>query len=230
MLEELLRRSIIPVIVIDDAEDSEPLAEALLEGGMDVIEITFRTAAAPEAVARIAKKYPEMLLGAGTILTAEQAQCALDSGVSFGLAPGLNPDTVQRFQNAGTLFIPGIMTPSEIEKGLALGCKLLKFFPAETMGGVNMLKALSAPYESQEVKFCPTGGINPGNMNDYLDLPAVATIGGSWLATKSQIAAKEWTTITAQVRNALVRCEAGEESARQMRSPKINRPRNAERL
>lgn len=207
MLEELLRRPIMLVIVIDDAEDAEPLVEALLEGGMDVIEITLRTAAAPEAIARIAKKYPEMLLGAGTVLTAEQAQCALDSGAGFGLAPGLNMDAVQRFKDAGTLCIPGVMTPSEIEKGLGLGCKLLKFFPVEAAGGVKLLKALSAPYESQGVKFCPAGGINPGNMNDYLNLSSVAAIGGSWLATQSQIAAKEWATITVQAKNALIKCE-----------------------
>ncbi len=174
---------------------------------MDVMEITFLTVAAQEAIARIANKYPEMQLGAGTVLTAVQAQRALDAGVSFGLAPGLNTDMVRRFQNAGTLFIPGVMTPSEIEKGLSLGCKLLKFFPAETVGGVTMLKALSAPYESHGVKFCPTGGINLGNMGDYLNLSTVATIGGSWLATKAQIAAKEWTTITAQARSALIKCK-----------------------
>ena len=207
MLNELLKRPIIPVIVSEDAGDAEPLAEALLEGGMDVIEITFRTAAAAEAISRIAKAFPEMLLGAGTVLTDKQAQRALDAGVSFGLAPGLNPQTIETFNKAGTLFVPGVMTPSEIEQGLSLGCQLLKFFPAEACGGVKMLKAMSAPYASQGIKFCPTGGIGPGNMKDYLVLSTVACIGGSWLATKQQIAQKEWSAITHQVRQAVITLE-----------------------
>lgn len=203
MLEKLLQRPVVPVIVIDNADDAVPLAEAMLEGGLDVIEITFRTAAAAEAIGRISKALPEMLIGAGTVLTVEQAQRALDAGISFGLAPGLNPEIVTFFQERNTLFIPGVMTPSEIEKGLSLGCKLLKFFPAGPAGGISMLKALSAPYASQGVTFCPTGGVNLGNMNDYLALPTVSNIGGSWLATKQQIADKQWPEITAQVKAAL---------------------------
>jgi len=203
MLNELLKRPVIPVIVIDDANDAEPLAEALLEGGMDVIEVTCRTAAAPEALARIKKTFPEMLLGAGTVVTHDQAQMCIDTGVGFGLAPGLNPDTVKFFQAAETLFIPGVMTPSEIEKGLALGLKMLKFFPAGAAGGVGMLKNLGGPYASQGVRFCPTGGISLDNMNDYLLLPFVGAIGGSWLATQRQIAEKQWGAITEQVKAAL---------------------------
>ncbi len=203
MLSKLLKRPVIPVIVIEDANDAEPLAEALLEGGMDVIEITCRTAAAGEALARIKKAFPEMLLGAGTVVTPEQAQMCIDIGVDFGLAPGLNPDTVKLFQASETLFVPGVMTPSEIEQGLALGCKLLKFFPAGAAGGVGMLKNLAAPYAPLGVKFCPTGGINLGNMNDYLALPVVSAVGGSWLATQKQIAQKRWATITAQVQEAI---------------------------
>ncbi len=205
MLDELLKRPVIPVIVIEDAADAEPLAEALLEGGMDVIEITFRTAAAGEAMRRIAARFPDMLLGAGTVLSPEQADRALDAGASFGLAPGLNPDVVRHFQAKGGLFIPGVMTPSEIERGLSLGCKLLKFFPAGNAGGPAMLKALAGPYASQGVKFCPTGGVNLDNMNDYLALPMVAAIGGSWLATKQQIADRDWAGITANVKQALAR-------------------------
>jgi len=205
MLNELLKRPVIPVIVIDDANDAEPLAEALLAGGMDVIEVTCRTAAAPEALARIKKAFPEMLLGAGTVVTPDQAQMCIDTGVSFGLAPGLNPDTVEFFQENDTLFIPGVMTPSEMEAGLAMGCKMLKFFPAGAAGGVNMLKNLSAPYASLGVQFCPTGGLNLDNMNDYLSLPVVSAIGGSWLATKQQIADKQWDLITAQVKEALAK-------------------------
>ena len=205
MLNELLKRPVIPVIVIDDANDAVPLAEALLAGGMDVIEVTCRTPAAAEALANIKKELPEMLLGAGTVVTPDQAKMCIDTGVSFGLAPGLNPDTVEFFQENDTLFIPGVMTPSEIEAGLAMGLKLLKFFPAGAAGGVNMLKNLGGPYASQGVQFCPTGGLSLDNMNDYLSLPIVSAIGGSWLATKQQIADKQWGVITQQVKEALAK-------------------------
>jgi 2-dehydro-3-deoxyphosphogluconate aldolase/(4S)-4-hydroxy-2-oxoglutarate aldolase len=205
MLNELLKRPVIPVIVIDDANDAVPLAEALLAGGMDVIEVTCRTAAAAQALANIKKAFPEMLLGAGTVVTPDQAKMCIDTGVSFGLAPGLNPDTVEFFQENNTLFIPGVMTPSEIEAGLAMGLKMLKFFPAGAAGGVDMLKNLAAPYGPLGVRFCPTGGINLGNMKEWLALPVVSAIGGSWLATKQQIADKEWGAITRQVKEALAK-------------------------
>ncbi len=206
MLDKLLKRSVIPVIVIEDADDAEPLAEALLNGGMDVIEVTFRTDTAEEAIKRIRKAFPEMLVGAGTVVTTEQADRAINAGISFGLAPGLNPDTVKYFQSRKILFIPGVMTPSEIEQGLALGCKLLKFYPAGALGDVKMLKALGGAYACQGVQFCPTGGIKLDNMNDYLSLPTVSTVGGSWLATKQQIADNEWNIITRQVKDALDIC------------------------
>ena len=210
MLNEILKRPVIPVIVIDDANDAEPLAEALLKGGMDIIEVTCRTAAAAEALARIKKGFPEMLVGAGTVVTPDQAKMCIDTGVSFGLAPGLNPDTVKFFQQNDTLFIPGIMTPSEIEQGLSLGCEMLKFFPAGAAGGITMLKNFAAPYAPFGVKFCPTGGVNLDNMNDWLSLPVVSAIGGSWLATQQQIADKQWDVITAQVKAALAKAaEAG---------------------
>ena len=205
MLNELLKRPVIPVIVIDDANDAEPLAEALLAGGMDVIEVACRTKAAPEALFRIKKAFPDLLLGAGTVVTPDQAKMCIDTGVGFGLAPGLNPDTVKYFQDNDTLFIPGVMTPSEIEQGLSLGCKLLKFFPAGAAGGVNMLKSFAAPYAPLGVRFCPTGGVNLDNMSDWLALPAVSAIGGSWLATKQQIAEKQWGVITEQVKAALAK-------------------------
>jgi 2-dehydro-3-deoxyphosphogluconate aldolase / (4S)-4-hydroxy-2-oxoglutarate aldolase len=205
MLEKLLQRPVIPVIVLEDADAAEPLAEAFLSGGIDVIEITFRTAAAAEAIERIRKSFPEMLVGAGTVVTPQQAQRAIDVGVKFGLAPGLNPETVKFFQNRNTLFIPGVMTPSEIEQGLALGCTLLKFFPAAAAGGPAMISALGGPYASLGVKFCPTGGVNLENMTEYLSLPLVSNIGGTWLATKQQIADKKWGEISEQARSALAR-------------------------
>lgn len=206
MYEELTKRAIIPVIVIENEDDAEPLAEALLEGGLDIIEVTFRTNAAAGAISRVRKAFPEMLLGAGTVLTTDQADRALDAGASFGLAPGLNPKVVEHFQSRGGYFIPGVMTPSEIEQGLALGCKILKFFPAGAAGGPDMLKAMAGPYLSQGVKFCPTGGVNLENMKDYLSLPIVSSIGGTWLATKQQIADKNWSAVTAQVKEALKVC------------------------
>ncbi len=205
MKDTLRERPVIPVIVIDDAKSAEPLTEALLKGGIDVIEITFRTAAAAEAIQRIRKAFPEMLVGAGTILTIEQAQQALDAGIYFGLAPGLNPGIVNFFRAKKTYFIPGVMTPSEVEQGLELGCEQLKFFPAEAAGGVKMLKALEGPYASRGVDFCPTGGISLENMNDYLALKVVSNIGGSWLATKQQISDGNWAAITTQAKQALER-------------------------
>lgn len=205
MLEKLLERPVIPVIVLDEAGDAEPLAEALLAGGIDIIEITFRTTAAAPAIERIKKRYPEMLVGAGTVVTPDQVQRALDIGVDFGLAPGLNPETVKAFQERNTLFIPGVMTPSEIELGLALGCSLLKFFPAGPAGGPKMLAALGGPYSSLGVQFCPTGGVNLENMNEYLNLSIVSNIGGTWLATKQQIAEKQWHQITRQVKDAMAK-------------------------
>lgn len=203
--DDLTQRKIIPVITIDDADNAVPLAEALMAGGIDVIEITFRTAAAAKAISAIAKSVPKMLLGAGTVLTAEQAKQAIDAGVSFGLAPGLNPATVEIFRKAGILFIPGVMTPSEIEQGLALGCKLLKFFPAEQAGGPAFLKQLVGPYGGHGVKFCPTGGVTVENMNDYLSVPIVSSVGGSWTATAKQIADRQWATITQQAKDSLAK-------------------------
>jgi 2-dehydro-3-deoxyphosphogluconate aldolase/(4S)-4-hydroxy-2-oxoglutarate aldolase len=205
MLAQILKRPIIPVIVLEDAAVAEPLAEAFLSAGLDVIEITFRTPAAAAAIERIRKAFPEMLVGAGTLVTLAQAQRAIDVGVNFGLAPGLNPATVEFFQKKNILFIPGVMTPSEIEQGLSLGCRLLKFFPAGPAGGPAMLTALGGPYASLGVKFCPTGGVKLENMMDYLSLPLVSNIGGTWLATKQQLENKDWETITDQVKAALAR-------------------------
>ena len=202
-MEKLKDKPVIPVVVIDDQADACPLAEAFLAGGLDVIEITFRTAAAPDAIKSIKQNFPEMLLGAGTVISIEKAKIAIDAGVDFGLAPGLNPEIVKNFQTNDTFFIPGVMTPSDIEGALSLGCNTLKFFPAEAAGGVKMLKSMAAPYVPAGVTFCPTGGLNLDNMNDYLSLPYVNNIGGSWLATKQQIADKQWSVITAQVKEAL---------------------------
>jgi len=201
----LTRRPVIPVIVIDDENDAEPLAEALLAGGLDLVEVTLRTAAALGALRRIVDRFPEMLVGAGTVITREQAERCLELGVAFGVAPGFNPETVGRFAQAGVPFMPGVLSPSEIESAYAHGCRLLKFFPAEAAGGPKMLRALAGPYESLGIRFCPTGGISLDNMKEYLSLPQVFAVGGSWLASKRQIAEKQWSAITEQTREALSR-------------------------
>jgi 2-dehydro-3-deoxyphosphogluconate aldolase / (4S)-4-hydroxy-2-oxoglutarate aldolase len=204
-LARLTRHPLIPVIVIEDEGDAEPLAEALLTGGLDLIEVTLRTAAAAAALGRIVRSFPEMLVGAGTVVTPEQAQLCLDLGVSFAVAPGFNPETVRRFAASGVPFMPGVLSPSEIESAFAHGCRLMKFFPAEAAGGTKMLRALAGPYEPLGLRFCPTGGVSLDNMNEYLSLPSVFAVGGSWLASKRQIADKQWSVITRQTREALAR-------------------------
>jgi 2-dehydro-3-deoxyphosphogluconate aldolase/(4S)-4-hydroxy-2-oxoglutarate aldolase len=196
---------VIPVIVLDDANDAEPLAEALLAGGLNIIEVTFRTAAAAESIERIAKAFPEMQVGAGTVVTPEQAKRAIEAGSKFGLAPGTDPETIAYFKECDIPFIPGIMTPSDIQTAVKAGCTTLKFFPAGAAGGPKLLKAMAAPYANLGVKFCPTGGVSLNNMNDYLSMSEVFAIGGSWLATKAQIQGKEWGTITQQVKDALAK-------------------------
>lgn len=203
--ERLTRHPVIPVIVIEDENDAEPLAEALLAAGLDLIEVTLRTAAAAAALGRIIRRFPEMLVGAGTVITREQGERCLDLGVSFAVAPGFNPETVRLFEQGGVPFIPGVLSPSEIESAYAHGCSLLKFFPAEAAGGPKMLRALAAPYESLGIRFCPTGGVSLDNMKEYLSLPQVFAVGGSWLASKRQIAEKQWPVITQQAREALSR-------------------------
>ena len=203
MIDRILAKRIVPVVVLDSVESAEPLAEALLAGGLDIMEITFRTAAAEESIRRIASRFPEILLGAGTLLEKDQVARAKNAGAVFGLAPGLNPEIVAAAQQVGLQFSPGVMTPSEVEQALALGCKLLKFFPAEAAGGVNMLKSLAGPYAHTGVKFIPTGGVTSANLSSYLKLPVVAAIGGSWMVDKALINQGQWAEITRLTREAL---------------------------
>ena len=194
---------ILPVIAIDDAANALPLAEALVAGGISAIEVTFRTDAAVESISTIREKLPEMIVSAGTVVTLEQAQKAIDAGAQFGLAPGLDADVVALFNKAGLSFIPGVMTPSEVQAALKLGCHHMKFFPAEAAGGLPLLKSLIAPFKSHGVKFCPTGGVKPSNMADYLSLEEVFAVGGTWLATPAQINAGDWSSIEEQVKIAM---------------------------
>lgn len=208
MLDRILAKRIVPVVVLDHAESAEPLAEALLAGGLDIMEITFRTPAAAESIRRIASRFPEILLGAGTLLDNDQVNRARDAGAVFGLAPGLNPDIIAAARGVGLEFSPGVMTPSEVEQALSLGCKLLKFFPAEVAGGVGMLKALAGPYGHTGLKFIPTGGVSSGNLADYLKLPVVAAIGGSWMVDKKLVNDGNWAEITRLTHEALAAAAA----------------------
>ena len=203
MIERILAKRIVPVVVLDRVESAEPLAEALLAGGLDILEITFRTAAAEESIRRIAARFPEILLGAGTLLDRDQVLRAKDAGASFGLAPGLNPNIVAAAREFDLQFSPGVMTPSDVELALSLDCKLLKFFPAEAAGGVSMLKSLAGPYAHTGVKFIPTGGVSSGNLTEYLKLPIVAAIGGSWMVEKQLVNDGKWAEITRITREAL---------------------------
>ena len=195
VLIRVAQYGIIPVIAIDKVEAALPLADALLQGGLPVIEITFRTAAAAEVIRVIARERPQLLLGAGTVLTAPNLEAAKSSGAAFGVAPGLNPELVKQARQLGLPFVPGVATPSDIEAGLSLGCKLLKFFPAEALGGVAMIEALSAPYKHTGVRFVPTGGVNTANLEAYLKLDTVAAVGGTWLAKKEDLASGRWDDI-----------------------------------
>ena len=191
------------MVILEDIQAAEPLAEALLAGGLDVMEITFRTPAASGAIRRIAKAFPQILLGAGTLLDREQVLEAREAGAVFGLAPGLNPRVVEAAIDCGMTFVPGVMTPSEVDQALELGCKLQKLFPSGLAGGVEMLKALAGPFAHTGVRFIPMGGINPDNLGGYLKLPIVAAAGGSWMVDRTLIAARRWDEITRLCREAL---------------------------
>lgn len=203
IVDRILSKRIVPVVVLDSPDHATPLAEALLAGGLDIMEITFRTPAAEESIRRIAASHPEILLGAGTLLEVDQVHRAKQAGAVFGLAPGLNPRVVAAAREAGLAFSPGVMTPSEVEQALALDCRLLKFFPAEAAGGVAMLRSLAGPYAHTGVRFIPTGGVTMANLASYLEVPVVAAVGGSWMVDKALVAQGRWDEITRLSREAL---------------------------
>lgn len=192
---------IVPVITIDDPANAVPLARALAAGGLPCAEITFRTAAATESIARITAEVPELFVGAGTILTASQAAAAREAGARFIVAPGFGPRVVEHCQARGIPVFPGIATPTEIEAALEMGLRTLKFFPAEPMGGLAYLKAIAAPYV--DVSFIPTGGVNAANIASYLAFNRVVACGGSWMAPAEWIAAGQFDRIREESRRAV---------------------------
>jgi 2-dehydro-3-deoxyphosphogluconate aldolase / (4S)-4-hydroxy-2-oxoglutarate aldolase len=197
LIDRLRDAVVVSVTVVDDAADAVPLARALLAGGIGALELTLRTPAAIDGIRAIRAEVPEMLLGAGTVLTAQQVRECKAAGAAFAVAPGVSPRTLEAAQDCGLPFAPGVMSPSDIETALGFGCRMLKFFPAETAGGIAHLKNIAAPYAHLGLRFMPTGGINLDNLQAYLVLPMVATVGGSWLAKTEQIAAHDWPAITA---------------------------------
>jgi 2-dehydro-3-deoxyphosphogluconate aldolase/(4S)-4-hydroxy-2-oxoglutarate aldolase len=203
VLDRIKRARVIPVVALDREDLAEPLAETLLRAGLDVMEITFRTTAAAAAILKITTQFKEMLVGAGTVLDPDQVRRAVEAGARFAVAPGLNEKVVAAAQEAGIEMVPGVMTPSEVDKALGLACRTLKFFPAEAAGGVAMLKSLEGPYGHTGVRFIPTGGINPGNMGSYLQCPSVIAVGGSWMVEKKLVAARDWLQIEQLTRAAL---------------------------
>jgi 2-dehydro-3-deoxyphosphogluconate aldolase/(4S)-4-hydroxy-2-oxoglutarate aldolase len=197
---QVLALRIIPVVAIQNAKDADPLADALIAGGLPSAEITFRTEAAEAAIKAMARR-GDITVGAGTVLTVEQAQKAIGAGAGFVVAPGLNPKVVRFCLDNNIPVTPGVATPTDIETAMNLGLEILKFFPAEAFGGLKTLKAMSAPY--QAVKFIPTGGLNAQNVVDYLKFPKVAAVGGSWIVKSDAIAGGEFDKITQLTREAV---------------------------
>lgn len=200
ILEKIKEIGIVPVIVLEYAKDALPLAEALMEGGLPCAEVTFRTAAAEDSIRAISQAYPEMLVGAGTVLTTEQVDRAVAAGAKFIVSPGFNPRIVQYCQEKGVPITPGCSSPTDIEQALEHGLKVVKFFPAEQLGGLAMIKALAGPYV--DVSFMPTGGINAGNVKDYLAYNRILACGGSWMVKGDLIKAGDFQRITELVKEA----------------------------
>ncbi|MCL2023525.1 MAG: bifunctional 4-hydroxy-2-oxoglutarate aldolase/2-dehydro-3-deoxy-phosphogluconate aldolase [Oscillospiraceae bacterium] len=201
MLKKLETEKLLPVLVIENAEDAVPLARALLAGGLSFAEVTFRTAAAAQSIRRIAEELPQITVGAGTVLSVEQANAAVEAGARFLVSPGFNPAVVKEAARLGVPIFPGCITPTEFETAMAFGIKIIKFFPAEQAGGVDFLKAVSGPYP--ELKFIPTGGINAGNLGQYLALNCVLACGGSFMAPPKLVAAGDWDGISRLARKAI---------------------------
>ena len=201
VLERIKEMGIVPVVVIDDVKNAIPLAKALCEGGLPCAEVTFRTDAAEEAIRIMAEQFPDMLIGAGTVLTIDQVDRAMAAGAKFIVSPGLNPNIVKYCVDKGILITPGCMSPSDIEIALENGLEVVKFFPAEPAGGLKMIKAIAAPYVN--MKFMPTGGINIKNVKEYLLYDRIVACGGSWMVKDSLMRSGEFDKITELVKEAV---------------------------
>jgi 2-dehydro-3-deoxyphosphogluconate aldolase/(4S)-4-hydroxy-2-oxoglutarate aldolase len=195
IVEKLGSYGVIPAIIIQSSEDAVPLADALLEGGLPLIEITFRTEAAAEVIIALKEKRPELLIAAGTILSVEHLILAKECGAEFGFSPGLNPEIIKKAEEMNFFFIPGVMTPSEVEQGLSFGKRIMKFYPTVPSGGLPMLRAIAAPYIHLGLRFTPTGGINMQNIKEYLAYNEILAVGGTWIANKDLITQKKWDEI-----------------------------------
>ena len=203
MMDAVIKARILPAVVISDSSGAVPLARAILAGGLNVLEVTFRHADAPRCIEKIRKEIPEMYVGAGTLLSESQVQQAIDAGAQFGVTPGFNPGTVRAARVRQFPIIPGVLTPGEMEQAMELQCSIVKFFPAEAAGGVRYLQAIAAPYAHTKLRFIPLGGISPENMNQYLALPMVAAIGGSWLTGGKVTGSHDFGRVTELVRQAV---------------------------
>jgi 2-dehydro-3-deoxyphosphogluconate aldolase/(4S)-4-hydroxy-2-oxoglutarate aldolase len=201
-LDRLQEIGIVPVVALPDAALALPLAEALLEGGLACVEVTFRTEAAAVALSLIRQRFPGLLLGAGTVLTTRQADLAIDAGAQFVVAPGTSPAVVDHVLERGVPMIPGIATPTDIEVALAREIELVKFFPAEQFGGIATIKAFAGPYP--RVRYIPTGGISTVNLGAYLALPQVVACGGTWMVKSELLAARDFAAVTRLAREAVV--------------------------
>jgi 2-dehydro-3-deoxyphosphogluconate aldolase/(4S)-4-hydroxy-2-oxoglutarate aldolase len=202
-MKVLLQRRVLYIALFDRIEDTLPVCEALLAGGLDVLEVPLRTSCALASIAAIRKTFPQMHVGAGTVLSADQLHHALDAGATFAVAPGLNEKVVAAARDLNVPFIPGVMTPSETDRAIELGCYVLKLFPASVLGGPAMLKALSAPFAHTGAKFIPMGGVSEANAAEYLSMVATAAIGGTWLADRKLIAERNWGHITELTKEAM---------------------------
>ena len=199
--EQFYDYAVVPVVVLDDAEDAAPLAEALVKGGIPCAEVTFRTEAAEESIRIMSEKYPEMLVGAGTVLTTEQVNRAVAAGAKFIVSPGFDPEIVDYCMEKNIPVFPGCVSPSEVAQAVKRGLKVVKFFPAEQAGGLAMLKAMAAPYTM--LKFMPTGGINTKNLKEYLGFSKILCCGGSWMVKGDMIKNKEFDKITEMTKEAV---------------------------
>ena len=191
------------MLIVDDPKRAVKLARALLAGGVDIMELTLRTDAAPDCLKAITAEVPEMMAGAGTVIFPEQVDQVIAAGAAFAVSPGINPVVIRRAVEKGLPFAPGVVTPTDIDTAVQCGCRVLKFFPAEPSGGLKMLDSIKAPYSHLGLQYIPLGGVTTGNLNSYLADPDVLAVGGSWLAKKSVIDSESWDLITAAAREAI---------------------------